>query len=430
MVATFYEVKETVCKIFGVRDIGMTEEDVVVDVNNRHYNSREGYSLLIKNDELREVYDKVCEMNSDGLEFYNTYQYEIAVDLDYLLLRGQDLLIESNDEVNEISYAMSLISIEYFIYLVCLHIDKCKNSNMPRIILPIKMRRIADNYRMRRSDEAEIDWKDFIIQNLGEYSIKIQCQNTNSIEWFRNRKAGFSFEFMFKSQRSLQEYLSIEDIFPIRGVARNSVDISTLEVLPHREYINDVVDYYKLAYASNDPYNKYISFYHVMEYFYDEVFKKKIVEELVDRITRPDFSYRNEDKVYEIATFVKNRIQMNDESGQGNELESLRFVLKEYVAIEELIRKINDVGAELVTYYQTTKVSFSKAPVLSWNDSEGVYTQLAKRIYFTRNSLIHSKSGKNRERYKPYKDEKELQMEIPLMQVVSEMIIVNSSKIL
>lgn len=299
---------------------------------------------------------------------------------------------------------------------------------MSLIILPTKMRRIQD-YRFRPEDDKELDWKEIIIQGLGECSIKILSTNTKRIEWMRNKKAAYSFEYMFKSQRALQEYLTIEDIFPIRGVARNRVDITTLEILPHREYINDVVDYYKLAYASNDPYNKYISFYHVMEYFYDEVFKKKLVEELVDRITRPDFSYKNEDKVYEIATFVKNRIHMNDESGQGNELESLRFVLKEYVNIDELRRKIKEIDATLENYYQSTKVSFSKAPALSWNDSEGVYTLLAKRIYFTRNSLIHSKSGKNRERYKPYKDEKELQKEIPLMQIVAEMIIINSSRI-
>lgn len=57
-----------------------------------------------------------------------------------------------------------------------------------------------------------------------------------------------------------------------------------------------------------------------MEYFYDEVYRKKIVEDLQEKITHPDFSYRNEDKVYEIATFVKNRMLMNDESGQGNDL--------------------------------------------------------------------------------------------------------------
>lgn len=122
-------------------------------------------------------------------------------------------------------------------------------------------------------------------------------------------------------------------------------------------------------------------------------------------------------------------MHMNDETGQGDELESLKYVLKEYIDIEQLKEKLKEIDAESVQYYQNTKVSFCKAPIIPWNDVEGVYTQIAKRIYYTRNSLIHSKSGKNRDRYKPYSDEKILQREIPLVKVVAEMIIINSSKI-
>ena len=53
-----------------------------------------------------------------------------------------------------------------------------------------------------------------------------------------------------------------------------------------RKYTEDVVDYYKQALASNDPYIKYISFYHVMEYFFDEVFKRKLVTDLRNKIRR------------------------------------------------------------------------------------------------------------------------------------------------
>ena len=47
--------------------------------------------------------------------------------------------------------------------------------------------------------------------------------------------------------------------------------------------------YYKLAFSSSNPYIQYISFYHVIEYFYDEVFKKKMVNDLMGKLTQPDF---------------------------------------------------------------------------------------------------------------------------------------------
>lgn len=131
-----------------------------------------------------------------------------------------------------------------------------------------------------------------------------------------------------------------------------------------------------------------------------------------------------------MALFVKNRLRMNDESGQGNELESLKYVLNEYIAIDELKNRISSIDSSAVLYYQSTKVAFCNAPPIPWTDLQGVYTQIARRVYFTRNSLVHSKSGKNQERYKPYKDESELQKEIPLVKAISELIIINSSKII
>ena len=239
----------------------------------------------------------------------------------------------------------------------------------------------------------------------------------------------YIFEYIYKTELTVLEYSDLDDMFPKNRIYRKTINDTDVEIIPRREYINDVVDYYRLAFASTDPYIKYISFYHIIEYFYDEVYKRKMVEALTDNITHPDFSYKNEEKVYEIATFVKNRMRSNDESGQGDELESLKYVLKEYVEVLQLRDRLRQMDEELELYYQNNKVTFCKAPTFSWSDTEGIYTKIAKRIYFIRNALIHSKSGKNRERYKPYKDEKSLQKEIPLVRIIAEMIIINSSKI-
>ena len=161
-----------------------------------------------------------------------------------------------------------------------------------------------------------------------------------------------------------------------------------------------------------------------------EVYRKKMIADLRERITNPGFSYKNDEKIYEVALFVKNRLRMNDESGQGNELESLKFVLNEYVPINELKTRISEIDSTAVGYYQSNKVAFCNAPTIPWTDTQGIYTQIARRIYFVRNSLVHSKSGKNQERYKPYKDENQLQREIPLAQTIAELIIINSSSII
>ena len=235
---------------------------------------------------------------------------------------------------------------------------------------------------------------------------------------------------MYRSNLSLVEYSNISEMFHLMRTPRERYNFTQLSTPPLRQYLADIVDYYKLALSSDEPYIKYISFYHIMEYFYDEVFKKKMVSDLRDKITSPDFTYKNDDKVYEIAKFVNNRMRMDSKSGLGDEAESLKFVLMEYVPIEELRARIATIESTAETYYQTSKVGFCNAPSIAWSDGQGVYTQLCKRIYTTRNSLIHSKSGRKHELYHPYKDEPILRKEIPLVKAVAELIIINSSSVL
>lgn len=427
---TYYELKDLICMVFGNRQDEIDDSDLVLTIRGIHY-SEPKTEFILKNDELKEIFEKVNSAQIHGLELLVEHKYEVAVEIDRPIIHTMEFPQVSLDKENNIEYQIGLCSVEYCVFLLITLIEKSKQQNKRRVILPTKFRRGYPYQIDNENDEKELDWKEILIRIMREFSIKIITPNYNSLEKNRKRKEAYVFEFIYKTEQVVGEYADIEDILPTLEMGRRMVDSvpNTIETIPRREYISDVVDYYRLAFSSADPYIKYISFYHIMEYFYDEVYKRKIVADLINKITHPDFSYKDEEKVYEIATFVKNRMHMNDESGQGDELESLKYVLKEYVDIEQLKNKLNSIDQDSIMFYQSNKVAFCKAPTIPWNDSEGVYNQIARRIYYTRNSLIHSKSGKNRERYKPYKDEKELQKEIPLVRVIAEMIIINSSKI-
>ena len=428
---TFYELKDLVCRIFGNRQDEIDDSDVTCTTHPMsHYSDWNG-EYVLKNDELKDVFEMVNSAQIQGVEIYADHKYEVAVELDRPIVHMMEFPQISVDKENKIEYEIGLCSVEYCIFLLMKLIEKSKQENRKRVILPTKLRR-GYPYQVGNEDvEKELDWKQVLIRMVREFSIKICVTDYNSFETMRKRKEAYVFEFIYKTGQGIGEYAEIEEVLPVLEIRRKTTDSlpSSVETIPRREYISDVVDYYRLAFSSVDPYIKYISFYHIMEKKKDEVYKRKIVADLTDKITHPDFSYKDEEKVYEIATFVKNRMHMNDESGQGDELESLKYVLKEYVQIEQLKNKLNIIDKDSIAFYQNNKVAFCKAPTIPWNDAEGVYNQIAKRIYYTRNSLIHSKSGKNRERYKPYKDEKELQREIPLVRVIAEMIIIGSSKI-
>ena len=101
---------------------------------------------------------------------------------------------------------------------------------------------------------------------MREFSIKIITPNYSSLEKNRKRKEAYVFEFIYKTEQVVGEYADIEDILPTLEMGRRMADSvpNTIETIPRREYISDVVDYYRLAFSSADPYIKYISFYQMM----------------------------------------------------------------------------------------------------------------------------------------------------------------------
>lgn len=356
--ATFFEIKQLICRLFGIRDIVDDDEDITVDIRPLRVPSsdeQENYQFVIVNAELQELYDKVCSMRNDALELYTGYDYEVGIDLDYPIMRNQEFPVISEDIANSIQYELGVPTIEYCIYLL-IQIKDTMNQQQGRNsrILPMRLRRPFDRYV---SNNDNISLATLLPKMIGELSLKIKNMNSyaKDLSSFRNYKTSFVFEFMYKSGIALIEFTDIIDMFHMNNSIRGRLDVTQISTPPLRKYTNDVVDYYKQALASNDPYIKFISFYHVMEYFFDEVFKRKLVTDLKDKITHPDFSYKNEDKIYDIALFVKNRLRMNDETGQGNELESLKYVLSEYISIDDLKARIDAIDLNALQYYKNNK---------------------------------------------------------------------------
>ena len=429
---TYYEVKNLFSRIICGRNLEEdNDNDIIIDHSRfRGFSSKEDIQITIKNSELQELYDNVLAKKYDNLQLYNDFGYEIAFDLDDPRIRIQNLPITAEDFENGIKYELSEPTSEYCMYLLIL-VKEWMNQQEGRFsrIPPMRLRRPNDRF-WRHEDELTLPI--ILKRMIGEVSLKIIDTKGNKrlISEYANLKTSFVFDYMYKSGIALVEFSNITDMFPfdiMHSERRTTTEISTP---PLRCYVEDVVDYYKQALESKDPYIRYISYYHIMEYFFDEVFKRKVVEDFKNKITHPDFSYKDDNKVYELAQYVKNRFSAKDIPGQGDEKESLKYVLTEYVPIDDLKARIDAINPTAVNYYQNNKVSFCNASPISWTDLQGVYTKIRDRVYNTRNSLVHSKSGKNFQRYRPYKDESQLQLEIPLVQAIAELIIINSSKIL
>ena len=415
--ASYLDIKNVLKEIFCLE----TEMDETCDISICSRGIGET-GIVIKNSELKNAYDNANNYSSNNLEFYSKNSYEIAVQQNRLSRRPNPII---DDSINGLHYSLGNASIEYFLFFL---IKLCENDNRKRLTLELRIR-FRNMIRFDYYDSCTIDLLPTLFRIK---TLKVKSDKSDiSLSKLQEHTKAFEFMYMYKQGVAIHEYKNIEEMFSLdNSFLRFSRE--ELDSPPQRIYNADILEYYAMGMESTDPFTMYISFYHVIEYYFDAVYKKNLINNIKHKITSPDFSYKDEAKIYDLAKYIKKHMNSDTESGKGNEFESLKYVLIEYVHINDLRDKINDYKLVNTDYYKNTKVPFatSKDTRISWSNSEGVFTNLATRIYETRNSLVHSKSDYAANQYKPYENKNELAKEIPLIKSVAELIIINSSQVL
>lgn len=123
---------------------------------------------------------------------------------------------------------------------------------------------------------------------------------------------------------------------------------------------------------------------------------------------------------------------MRDQRDDGvwDEKTGLLLCLKKYIPdLEQLKSSITAIDPNSLNHYQTSDVSFaSDGKKINFNDSsDAIYATIRNSVYSIRNSVVHSKESE-RLKYEPFRHDKELTKEIPLIRAIAEEIIINSAK--
>ena len=424
--ASYLEIKQLLKILLGVRTEIDETCDILIPVR-RHF--EDDTNLILSNEMLKEAYERVQPYSKDKLELYTETSREIALQFFLPFTRKMTQVDPLTDSVNGLSYSISLASLEYSMFLlICIADHIRENGHGIEYDLRTRIRHLLDRTSL---NDPQDNSSNLLSRILRAYTLKVTTDRPVSIKKLRDYAASFEFLVMYKQNTAMSEYTDVQDMY-IMGSSMRPYQREDIDTPPQRIFNADVLDYYTLAMESKDPFSMYISFYHVIEHYFDAVFKRKLTEEMRNRITHPDFSYKSEDKLYELAKYVKKHLNSDDDSGKGNEFESLKYVLAEYVPIDELKRRITVLDTTATNYYQSNKVPFvtGKETKIPWSDAQGVYTKLATRIYETRNALVHSKSEQAANQYKPYENRKDLLLEIALIRATAELVLINSSETL
>lgn len=405
------------------------ECEVSEDTDNFYFKKDSGYSKL---DEklgkvvmLEELTKLERRQFDDGIFLRSDRYAEVLVrHKERVPVGRRSLDLEVTDTDNKLKYRLRPPSGAYL-----LSFFEVLDS---RGLLERSFRRMSSDYYLQqiKKDNPDFNIFDYVgYALLRTLSLSVESEKALPTETQKSLMTAFVFNLGYNSNMTVLQVKSIEDFIGSDRTGRyqrcSPKDIDP----PRRTYISDLVGHYQMATSAVSPYLEFLSYYHILEHFFENVYNESIIQQIRDRLTSPSFSYRRNKDIQELVSTIKKKLVIRSENASYSEPDALLATLQKFINIDDLRAEISNHNADLVEYYRTKTVPFSKADVfdLLSSDSDKVLRQISQRIYKTRNALVHSKDG-DKERYTPFSDDKQLVPEIPLMRFLAESVILNSSR--
>jgi hypothetical protein len=293
-----------------------------------------------------------------------------------------------------------------------------------------RRRRRSLSMLRQRILKEDIKPLDMFVDDLRISSLRIESQNDTTLKLFQSLADSFYFHIGYNldypviPRPTLQGSLRTTRIQRLRRKHIDDLDA------PRKKYIPDLVHNYQLALSSESPMLSYISYYHVAEHWFEDVFQNDIALRLQGVITSPGFSYKSMKDLRRLIKIVSDEFKTRDEELIINERTALKLTLERYVNIPELVASLDAFDSSLLDYYANTKVKFSGGVMVDLRSvpEDKLYGKLAQRIYMTRNALVHRKNGA-KSRFAPFKDDHELDPELTMMRFIAEQIIITSATV-
>lgn len=417
----FNEFADIIRNVFNSENIEVTMESIrlnIPDIEDKYF--------TISKEQFEQLYDRnQINLSSNSLEICRNNYYEVLLQSDSYRYVMDDDCKEYLDNVNKITYRQGAISND-LIFQVLSNKNNIDDIRLlfrhPRMLY---IRRIEDVFSNEENSLLELISK---ITFRRYNSLIIEFESNITLEKAQRYMYAYVYTYMFNKQVSLFPCFDVKSLFPQRQILKRSSDFDC----PKKIYIPELISYYNEAISSSIWSHKYLSFYHILEYFYENVFIEDQITKAREILTDASFSYkRNKD----IVNLIKKiQAKATDRDIAINEKTALSLLIQKHIPQDVLREKLMDKYGDGFIGIFNKKVEFSDGNVLVFSEAnEKQYIDsLTNRIYKTRNAIVHSKESltdeKKNNKYRPYKDDNELLHEIALIQVVAEIIINETAK--
>lgn len=190
--------------------------------------------------------------------------------------------------------------------------------------------------------------------------------------------------------------------------------------IPQKFYNEEILHYYEQGLLSDDPVFSYISFYHILEYFYENVNVENLIDNLENHKTEYKSFYLNNGQIdVKLHKIIRKACL--------GEKDKLIQVLNKFLDKKRLLNDIDKVENIDYDYFLNTNIPWAKKTKLK-NEENNFNERIANRIYKVRNALVHRKETDQKKYVINIKeDENALYKELSLIQLVAEQIIMESA---
>lgn len=298
-------------------------------------------------------------------------------------------------------------------------IEELPNERIKVLLPTFRLERISEH----KDNLTIFDFIKAIFSGYYSLDIKSLSNNSNYTELLQLAKS-FIFNISLLQNRNFYIVENVQnlsyDLKPnIRRIPRNNIDI------PYRKYIDEVVQYYIDGNAARVPKIKFLSFYNVLEFYFDKVYLDDKCKKIQNIITNPKFNHNNLSHYKKILEVFDIKKAKNLEKTNITEFDSLKLLIAKYIDLNEFRNFLNEYRYYIENdAYKINDTKFS----LSDSD-ECLISKISKRIYQIRNALVHSKETEN-VRYVPRKDDVYIYNEVELIKYLAEEIIIATSDLI
>lgn len=413
------EFNEAVKEVFRIENIGSTRIYLNYTVNDTIYR--------LKRKRLREAVEQLGKLKIDQeFELFDNRTFEVSVVQNSRIFFAGDDDICKTDTVNKIDYKLSIPTDAYLIHIVKQLVPLSNTANAGRTPLWHRLR----NRRFHIRDNEELDLFDLLKRIIPRFqTLQISSEQPKNKLDFETLTYSFLFNLSYNTDLSYLPSSIIEELTRTIRIGRiRRARVEEIET-PKRKYENDLILFYQKGISSESVDLQYLSFYHILEHFFEKIYNDELIKSIRTELTKPSFSYKRNKDVSGLIKVIQDKLKYKNDEFQINEPEALRLVLERFIPdLDEVKDAIQSYDPDLLNYYKSSEVEFSKGNQVNFQESrDKVLKNLRERIYKTRNSIVHSKET-DRERYLPFKHDRILQKEIILMRIIAEKIIIESSR--